>query len=124
MQPKPTAPTTQNLSTRQTSISPASDELVVYAKEPNTASNLAASTPVEPGAPSTTPSVGAPELIVTAFHTQDQAKESPPMPERNSQVVDTIGTPPPSPHADIVAQLEAWLRAIESRRQDRQTDVD
>ncbi len=37
----------------------------------------------------------------------------------NPQAADTAVMPPPSPHAGAVAQLEAWLHAIESRRHDR-----
>lgn len=66
-------------------------------------SNLSTQTP----STMTDPAVGATELSAAA------------VPELDLQSVDRAGTPPPSPHADVVAQLEAWLRAIESRRHDR-----
>ena len=94
------APITPNLSTQQTAIPPVSDEIAVSAKEASTAPNLPGSTPIDPETPPTIP------------------KEHLAVPELELQPIDTVETPPPSPHADVVAQLEAWLRAIESRRHD------
>jgi len=37
------------------------------------------------------------------------------------QLPTTALMPPPLPHADVVAQLESWLRSIDSRRHDRDT---
>ncbi|NWF73162.1 MAG: tetratricopeptide repeat protein [Nitrospirae bacterium] len=106
---KPLAPITSNPSTQQTAIPPVSDETTVSAKEASTAPNLPGSTPI---APETPPAISP---------TQDQEKEHPAVPELDLQPIDTVETPPPSPHADVVAQLEAWLRAIESRRHDHDT---
>ena len=41
--------------------------------------------------------------------------------EQGFSATDNEVLPPPSPHAGAVAQLEAWLSAIESRRHDRDT---
>lgn len=41
--------------------------------------------------------------------------------EQGGSTTDAEVLPPPSPHAGAVAQLEAWLSAIESRRHDRDT---
>jgi tetratricopeptide (TPR) repeat protein len=90
---KPPVPATSNLSTRQSARPPVPDEIT--ASDPQTPSTM------------TAPAVGATELSAAA------------VPELDLQSVDRAGTPPPSPHADVVAQLEAWLRAIESRRHDR-----
>lgn len=109
--PKPPAPITSNLSTQQTAIPLVSDEITASAKEASSAPNLPVSTTIDPETPPTIP----------ASSTQDQAKEHLAAPELDLQSVDRAGTPPPSPQADVVAQLEAWLRAIESRRHDRDT---
>ena len=110
VRPKPPTPTTQHLSTQQAPIPPVSDTLIASGKEVSAVPSLVDSTPVEPEAPSTTPSIGAEEPL--------------PMAEFDLQAVDGIGTPPPSPHADVVAQLEAWLHAIKTRRRDGQLDDD
>jgi hypothetical protein len=55
----------------------------------------------------------------TALPTQDQTEEQLALPELDTQAADTAIMPPPSPHAGAVAQLEAWLHIIESRRHDR-----
>jgi len=119
--PKPPAPITSNLSTQQTAIPPVSDEITASAKEASSAPNLPVSTTIDPETPPTIPDIGATELMVAGSSTQDQAKEHLAAPELDLQSVDRAGTPPPSPQADVVAQLEAWLRAIESRRHDRDT---
>src|SRR5262245_17601072 len=63
----------------------------------------------------------APHLPVLTSSGPETPKEDISAPELDLQAVDRTETPPPSPHADVVAQLEAWLRAIESRRHDRAT---
>jgi len=98
-----------------------SDEITASAKEASSAPNLPVSTTIDPETPPTIPDIGATELMVAGSSTQDQAKEHLAAPELDLQSVDRAGTPPPSPQADVVAQLEAWLRAIESRRHDRDT---
>lgn len=102
---KPTTPTTSNLSTQQAAQSPVPEEIT--ASSTQTPSIL------------TDPAVGATGASASALPEQDQAKEPAAAPELDLHSVDMAGTPPPSPHADVVAQLEAWLRAIESRRHDR-----
>ncbi len=102
---KPPAPATSNLSAQQAARSPVPDEITASATQ--TPSTM------------TDPAVGATELGASALPEQDQAKEPAGVPELDLHSVDRAGTPPPSPHADVVAQLEAWLRAIESRRHDR-----
>jgi tetratricopeptide (TPR) repeat protein len=118
---KPLAPITSNLSIHRTTIPPVSDEITASAKEPSTAPSLAVSTLSDSETPSIIPGVGATERMETALPTQDQAKDDLAAPGPDFQAIDMVGTPPPSPHANIVAQLEAWLRAIESRRHDRDT---
>lgn len=118
---KPLAPITSNLSTQQTAIRSVADEITVSAKEAGTAPNLPDSTPIDPETPPTIPSAGETELMGAGCSTQDQAKETLVVHELDLQPIDTVETPPPSPHADVVAQLEAWLRAIESRRHDHDT---
>ena len=61
------------------------------------------------------------EVMETALPTQDQTGEQPAVAKPDFQAADTEVMPPPSPHAGAVAQLEAWLRAIESRRHNRDT---
>jgi tetratricopeptide (TPR) repeat protein len=108
--PKTSAPITSNPSTQQTGVSLVSDAGTASAKEATIVPNLLVSSPIDPETLSSVP---------TALPTQDQPKEDLSAPELDLQAVDRAGTPPPSPHADVVAQLEAWLRAIESRRHDR-----
>ncbi|HKP01063.1 MAG TPA: tetratricopeptide repeat protein, partial [Nitrospiraceae bacterium] len=103
---KAPAPATSNLATQQAARLPVPDEITASATQPQT--------------PSTTdPAVGATELSASTLPEQGQAKEPAAGPELDLHSIDKAGTPPPSPHADVVAQLEAWLRAIESRRHDR-----
>ena len=89
---KPPAPATSNLSTQQAAPSPVPDTITA----------------------SVTPTPSA-----SALPEQNQTQEPAAAPELDLHSVDMAGTPPPSPPADVVAQLEAWLRAIESRRHDR-----
>lgn len=80
--------------------------------------NLPVQTATAPSAPV---EFTASALMVTALRTRDQTKEQLAVPELDLPAADTVGTPPPSPHAGVVAQLETWLRTIESRRHDRDT---
>ena len=118
--PKPTAPVMRNLSAQTaTAPSAAAVEFTASASEASTTPDLPVSTPHEPEVASTDPLVGATELTETALRTQDQTGERLAAPD--PQAADTIVMPPPSPHAEVVAQLEAWLRTLESRRRDRDT---
>ena len=119
--PKPAAPVTRTLSAQTASASPALVEFTASAPGASTTPDLPVSTPHEPEVASTDPLVGATELTKTALPTQAQTGERLATPEPDPQAADTIVMPPPSPHAEAVAQLEAWLRTIESRRRDRDT---
>ena len=97
-QPKPAPPVKRNLSAQKTLESPA---------------------PVESEIACPDPLIVATEMIETALHQHDQTGEQLAVPD--PQAVDTVLMPPPSPHAGIVARLEAWLPIIQSRRRDRGT---
>jgi tetratricopeptide (TPR) repeat protein len=89
---KPAAPVTSNRATQQIAAPPA---------------------PVESTA-------STPEArIAPALPTHDQTGEE--LAVSDPQAADTVVMPPPSPHVEVVAQLESWLRSIESRRHDRDT---
>jgi tetratricopeptide (TPR) repeat protein len=75
----------------------------------------------EPEIASTDPRIVVPEPMETALHTEDQIGEQRAVPKPDPQAADTVLVPTPSPHAEVVAQLETWLRTIESRRLDRDT---
>ncbi|MGH7147648.1 MAG: tetratricopeptide repeat protein [Nitrospiraceae bacterium] len=120
-QPKPAAPVTHNLPTQTATAPLAPVEFAASTQEASTALDLPVSPPPEPGVAATAPRVAATELRETAIRTQDQTEEQLTLPELDPQASDTVVTPPPSPHAGVAAQLEAWLRAIESRRHDRDT---
>ena len=94
--PKPTAPVTSNSSALKASAAP--DLPVSATAEPEIAS-----------------------FMETALPPQDQIGEQLAVAKPDFQAADTEVMPPPSPHAGAVAQLEAWLCAIESRRHDRDT---
>jgi tetratricopeptide (TPR) repeat protein len=102
--PKPAAPVTRNLSAQQASTPPEA---------------MPVSTPLEPETASTDPRTMPTEQMETGLRAQDQIGEQLPLPELDPQAADTEVIPPPSPHAGTVAQLEAWLHTIESRRHDR-----
>ena len=61
------------------------------------------------------------ESIDTTRSYQNPVEErvTTPVPKPEFQADESVIMPPPSPHADVVAQLESWLRSIESRRHDR-----
>jgi tetratricopeptide (TPR) repeat protein len=102
--PKPAAPVTPKLSVPEASTLPES---------------MPVSTPLEPEIASTDPHIVATKPMETGLCTQDQIGEQLALPELDPQAADTAVTLPPSPHAGAVAQLEAWLHTIESRRHDR-----
>ncbi len=102
--PKPAAPVTPKLSAPEASTLP---------------ETMPVSTPLEPEIASTDPHIVATKPMETALRTQDQTGEQLALPELDPQAADTEVMPPPSPHAGAVAQLEAWLHTIESRRHDR-----
>jgi len=102
--PKPAAPITHNLSAEQASTPPEA---------------MPVSTPLEPVTASADTRTMPTELMETGLRSQDQIGEQLALPELDPQAADTEVMPPPSPHAGAVAQLEAWLHTIESRRHDR-----
>ena len=119
--PKPATPVTRNLPTQTTTAPHAPVEFTASAPEASTTPDLPVSTPAEPEIASTDPRVAATELTKTALRTHDQTEEQLGVSEPDPQAADTLVTPPPSPHAGVVAQLETWLRTIGSRRHDRDT---
>jgi tetratricopeptide (TPR) repeat protein len=115
---KPAAPVTSNRATQPIAAPPTSIESTTSTPEARTAPDLPTSTTVEPSA-SIDPLVAVTEHIKTALSTHDQTGEELAVPD--PQAADTITMPLPSPHAEVVTQLESWLRSIESRRHDRDT---
>jgi tetratricopeptide (TPR) repeat protein len=120
--PKPAAPVTRHLSAQPATAAPAPVEFTATAPEASSApEEISLSTPAEPMIASTDPFIMPVEVMENALRTQDQTGEQVTAPEPDSQAADTVLMPPPSPHAGVVVQLEAWLRTIESRRHDRDT---
>jgi tetratricopeptide (TPR) repeat protein len=119
--PKPAAPVTSTLSTQQAAAPPTPLKPIAPATKTGTAPDLPSSTLAKPGFASTNPADGTTESIETALRTDEQTGE--PLAKRgpDPQATDTVVMPPPSPHAEVVSQLESWLRSIESRRHDRDT---
>ena len=120
-QPKPAAPVKRNLSAPQAAAPPAPVEFTASAPKTTNAPDLPASTTIEPEVAPTDPRSETTESMETALRPQDQIGKQLTVAEQDFQAADTEMMPPPSPHAEAVAQLEAWLRAIESRRHDRAT---
>ena len=60
-----------------------------------------------------------PETMPVSTPLEPEIASTDPLIMPNPQAADTAVMPPPSPHAGAVAQLEAWLHTIESRRHDR-----
>jgi tetratricopeptide (TPR) repeat protein len=120
--PKPAAPVTRNLSAQQATTPPAPVEFTASVPEASTApEGILVSTPDEPKIASTDPFIMSVEVMENAIRTHDQTGEQLAVSEPDSQAADTVLIPPPSPHAGVMAQLEAWLRTIESRRHNRDT---
>ena len=115
--PKPAAPVTRNLSAPTATAPPIPVKFMASVPEVNTAPDLLVSTLADPEVASSDPLVAATELIAIALRARDQAKEQLVVPELDLPAADTVGTP----HTEIVAQLETWLRTIETRRHDRDT---
>lgn len=101
--PKLSAPRELNTSTTQNSAPPSPSSLL----------------PGEHFAVSADPVILGAERMETAIREQAQTSERVTIPEAHT--ADTLETPPPSPHAGVVVQLEAWLRTIASRRRDCDT---
>lgn len=119
---KPAAPVTRHLSAQPATAAPAPVEFTATAPEASSApEEIFVSTPAEPKIASTDPFIMPVEVMKNALRTHDRTGEQVTVPEPDSQAADTVLMPPPSPHAGVVAQLEAWLLTIESRRHDRDT---
>ncbi len=121
--PKPTAPAAVITSPpRRLTTPPAPVESHSLRPETHTAPDLSASTMTKSEIASTDPlECGKRNPWSTARPKHDQTGEQLVVAEPDSQAADTEVIPPPSPHAEVVAQLESWLRSIESRRHDRDT---
>jgi tetratricopeptide (TPR) repeat protein len=79
-------------------------------------SEMRVSAPITPEINPTDPLIAATELIETALHKHDQTGEQLAVREPDPQAAAIVAPLPQSPHAGVVAQLEAWLRTLESRR--------
>ncbi len=118
---KPTASLKSTLSPKQADAPPDPVQLIASATKTNSAPDLTASTVNKSSIASADPLSVKAFLVETALLPQDQAGEQPAIAEPNVQAADTEVMSPPSPHPGAVAQLESWLRTIESRRHDRDT---
>ncbi len=119
---KPAAPVVRNLSAQQATVVPTPVEFTASALEASTApDDIPVSIPAEPKIAATDPFMMPVEVMENALRTHDQTRKQVALLESDSQTADTVRMPPPSPQAGLVAQLESWLRTIESRRHDRDT---
>jgi tetratricopeptide (TPR) repeat protein len=120
---KPAALATRNLSAQKETAPSAPVTFTASAPMTSTASGLPDLTPLEPKIASTNPFIMPTDVMETVLRTDDKTGEqlAAPGQEPNFQAAEIVVMPPPSPHAEVVAQLESWLRSIESRRHDRDT---
>ena len=118
---KPTGLLKFTPSPRQADVPPVPVEFTAAVAKTNIAPDLTASTVNTSEIASADPLSVKAFLVETALLPQDQIGEHPAITEPDIQAADSEVMPPPSPHSGAVAQLEAWLRAIESRRHDRDT---
>jgi tetratricopeptide (TPR) repeat protein len=118
---KPATPATRSLAFQKEAALPAPVESTASVLMTSTAPDLSTSTPLEPKIASTDPFSMPTEVMETAFRIHDKTGEPllGQVQEPDFQAAETVVMPPPSPHAEVVAQLESWLRSIESRRHDR-----
>ena len=117
--PKTAAQVTLNLSAEKAIAPPAPIELKISSLETPTPPDMPVSTPAKTEIASADPLIMVTELMETALHKHVQTREQLAVPAPDPQAADTEVLPPPSPHARVVAQLEANLRTIKSRRRDR-----
>jgi tetratricopeptide (TPR) repeat protein len=109
-------PTVQpNHSVQKETAPPLPVEVKASTTEMTAQSEMRVSAPITPEINPTDPLIAATELIETALHKHDQTGEQLAVREPDPQAAN-VTPPPQSPHAGVVAQLEAWLRTIESRR--------
>jgi hypothetical protein len=118
---KPTGSLKATLLPQQADASPVPVGFTASATKTNTVPDLTASTVNKSEIVSAEPLSVKAFLMETALLPQDQIGEQPAIAEPDVQAADTEVMPPPSPNSEAVAQLEAWLQAIQSRRQDRDT---
>lgn len=118
-QPRQADTVTRDLSARQPATQPA--PIVLRASRPETSISPEGMPAFEPELASTDPLIVASELMETALLTSDETEEERAAPEPAPQAASPVMIPSPSPQSGVVAQLEAWLRTIESRRRDRDT---
>jgi tetratricopeptide (TPR) repeat protein len=118
--PKPAAPGTRTRSAKKATALPAP----VTSMPSTPPEDMPVSTTAEPEFTYTDTLHVTTGCMETARPTEDQRGEQLAVVEPGSQTSDTVLASPPSPQAEVVAQLEAWLRTIESRRHDRDTTND
>jgi tetratricopeptide (TPR) repeat protein len=118
---KPTGSQKFTPSPRQADVSPVPVEFIASATKTNIAPDLTDSTVNKSDIASADPLSVKAFLVETALLPQDQIGEQQAIAEPDVEAADTEVMPPSSPHPGAVAQLEAWLRTIESRRHDRDT---
>jgi tetratricopeptide (TPR) repeat protein len=111
----PAAPGAYSTSAQTVTEPPASAELTASAQD------LSVSTPTDSQVASTGTCVVENNTIEPALRIHNQTKEQPAAQVRDPQATNTVEMAPPSSHAEVVAQLESWLRSIESRRHNRDT---
>ncbi len=120
---KPADPVTQNSSVQEVLAAPISaDPLKAAIPEVDTQhEDQSASTSVKLEAVAPDPLIVASELMETVLHTRDHTDKQLAVPTEDPQANAVEAMPSPSPHANVVLQLEAWLRNIQSRRRDADT---
>jgi tetratricopeptide (TPR) repeat protein len=113
--PAPVATVQLNPSVQKAAPPPLPVEIKTSTTEMNVQSERQISAPIKPEVVSTDSLIAATEMIETALHKHDQTGEQLAVREPDPQTAN-VAPLPQSPHAGVVAQLEAWLRTIESRR--------
>src|SRR5512141_1120309 len=109
--PKPAAPVAANPSAMTVRAPSAPAEFTASSPDRSTTSDPSVSTPTEPKVASTNPLVVATEPIETALRMHNQSREQLAGPGLDLQATDPTEMPPPSPHTEVVSQLESWLRS-------------
>ena len=119
--PKLAAPVIDDLSVQTANALSDPAELTVSAAKTSAVPDPTVSTVDESKRASVEPMSVQTFLMETGLSPQDRIGEHPRVAESDSHAADTVEMPPSSPHAEVVTQLESWLRSIESRRHDRDT---
>lgn len=120
-QPTSEDPVTQNSSVQEAPTAPRiSDPLKSSISEVDTQlDDRSVSSPAKIEIVTTDPLIVALEPKEMALDAQDHTGEQLVVLEQNPHVNAIEAMPSPPPHAEVVAQLEAWLGTIHSRRRDR-----